>query len=237
MAPRHSPILAILTLPCLLCPRPARAHRDDYINETVVYLTLGQKELETEYWYDRGFPSGGGADFNRHNAAVEFGITNHWMVDGRVTAVSDYDTRFDSGRFETRYRFFDEGDRPVDTAVSLEVNSERASDGSNHAGIEPRLILSKDFAEKGNLTVNAAEEIPLNSGTAAFLGAFGARYNWTELVRVGSELQYNFEENLGAVIPQVWLAFSERVTLKLGYSVGFDQQPYDFARTALEVEF
>jgi hypothetical protein len=221
----------------LLSTRAASAHRDDYLNETLVFLTLERAELEAEYWFDRGWRPGEGNDFNRHNVALEWGITDHWMIDGRATAVSDDGTGFDSARVETRYRFRDEGDLPVDVAVSFEVNSEREPDGSTGVGIEPRLILSKDVGERLNFTANFAEEVPLESGHPAFLVALGSRYNWTELLRVGSELQYDFDEHSGAVIPQLWLAFPREVTVKMGYSLGFDGEIDDYARLALEVEF
>lgn len=237
MTRKHALIPVILVLPFFLWTREASAHRDDYLNETVVYLTLAKKELEAEYWFDRGWRPGPGNDFIRHNAAVEWGITDHWMVDGRVTAISVDKTRFDSARFETRYRFSDEGVLPVDFAVSFEVNSERDPDGSTNVGMEPRIILSKDLGEKLNFTANLSEEIPVDSGTPAFLAAFGARYNWTNLIRVGSEFQYNVDEHMGSVIPQIWLAFTRDVTVKVGYSAGIDQEPEDFARVALEVEF
>lgn len=239
MTRRHLRIFGILLLTVVSCTREASAHRDDYLNETLVYLTLERAELEAEYWYDRGRRSGDDADFSRHNGALEWGITNRWMLDGRVTAISQegQGTNFDSGRLESRYRFLDEGVFPVDIAGSFEVNSERESDGSTTVGIEPRLILSKDIGEKLNLTANLSEEIPLDSRSPAFLVAFGGRFNWTKLVRVGSEFQFNFDEDTGSVIPQLWLAVGQDATVKIGYSIGVDQEPDDFARVALEIEF
>jgi hypothetical protein len=234
---KYVQIIVMLTLPLFLYPQQASAHRDDYLNETVVYLTLRRGELEAEYWFDRGWRSDDEGNFTRHNAAIEWGITNHWMVDGRVTAISDNDTRFDSGRLESRYRFFDEGELPVDLAASFEINSEREPDGSTTIGIEPRVIVSRDIEERLNFTTNFSEEISLDSGTPAFLVAFGSRYNWSNLIRVGSEFQYNFDEHFGSIIPQLWLAFPQDVTVKLGYSTGIGQEPNDFVRVALEVEF
>jgi len=231
--------LTALIVAVLLCPGNANAHRDDYLNETIVYLTLARSELEAEYWFDFGRETDASADFTRHHAAVEWGITDHWMVDGRVTVLSQEGegTQFDSSRLESRYRFFDEGTLPVDIAVSFEVHSERESDGSTTVGIEPRLILSRDFGEQWNLTTNFSEEIPLDSESPAFLAALGARFTWSQLLRVGSEIQYDFGDRAGAVIPQLWFVFSPDVTLKLGYAFGVDREPEDFARIALEVEF
>jgi len=237
MTRRRARTLAMLILPLLLWTREASAHRDDYVNETLVYLTLERSELEAEYWFDRGWRPGVRNDFTRHNTAIEWGITDHWMVDGRFTAITNDATHFDSARLESRYRFLDEGTLPVDIAVSFEVNSERESDGSTTVGIEPRVILSRDFGERLNLTANLAEEIPLDSGTPAFLLALGSRFNLTKLVRVGSEFQYNFDEHSGSAIPQLWFALPRDVTVKIGYSIGIDGQPDDFVRAALEVEF
>ncbi len=221
------------------CAGQVSAHRDDYLNETIVYLTLEKSEVEAEYWFDLGRHSGATDDFSRHNTAAEWGITDKWMADGRATFVSEpgRGMTFDSGRLESRYRFSEEGVQPVDVAVSLEVNSEREPDGSRTTGLEPRLILSKDIGEKLNFTGNFSEEIPLDGEATAFLVAFGNRLNWTQLVRVGYELQYNDGSHAGSVIPQIWFAIRPAITLKLGYSARFDQEPDNFARAALEVEF
>jgi hypothetical protein len=221
------------------CAPRASAHRDDYLNETIVYLTLAQGEHEAEYWFDLGRHSEADKYFTRHNFASEWSITEKWMADGRVTFLADPNKslEFASGRFESRYRFGDEGTLPVDVAVSFEVNSERESDGSTTQGIEPRLILSKDIGEKLNFTSNMSEEVPFDAESSAFLLAFGSRFNWSQPVRVGSEVQYDFGSHAGSVIPQLWFAFKRDITVKLGYAAGFDQKPDSFARAALEVEF
>lgn len=241
--PDHAVRAAVRTF-ILLCvcvglwPRQALAHRDDYLDETLVYLTLEPHEHEVEYWFDHGTGSGPESDLIRHNTALEWGVTGHFMVDGRLTFASrgGNGTRFDSGRVESRYRFSDEGVRPVDVAASLEINTERESDGSTSTGVEPRLVLSKDVREALNFTLNLSEEIPLDSNERAFLASFGSRFNWTHLVRVGAEVHYDFDNHAGAAIPQVWFAFGHDITLKLGYSRGLDREPLDFVRGALEVE-
>jgi len=239
MTRRSVRILGMLLISVVLYTGEASAHRDDYLNETLVYRTLERSELEAEYWFDYGRQSGGHGNFSRHSTAFEWGITDSWMVEGRATVVSEegQGTNFDSGRLESRYRFLNEGVLPVDIAASFEVNSERGSDGSTTVGIEPRLILSRDFGKKLNFTVNLSEEIPLDSESPEFLVAFGSRFNWTKLVRAGSEFQYNFDEHSGSVIPQLWLSFPRDVTVKIGYSIGVDQEPDDFVRAAIEVEF
>lgn len=226
----------IVLLAIVVFPRFLHAHRDDYLEETLVYLTLEGNETELEYWFDY---VDDGRSFFRHNVAVEHGFTDKWMIDGRVTLTSGLDesSDLDSGRLETRYRFFEEGSKPMDIAISGEINTQRSEDGSRQVGIEPRLILSKDIQEKLNLTLNLSEEIPVNSGDAAFNTAFGFRGNISSLLRAGLELKYDFHEREASFIPQVWFTFPHGVTLIMGYSKGFRKSRSSFGRVAVEVEF
>jgi hypothetical protein len=219
-----------------LLPGIALAHREDYIDETLVFQTLEERGLEPEYWFDIGHRPEG--DFTRHNVALEYGITDHLMIDGRAT-VDNPDNRkanFDSARLETRGRFTEEGDWPIDVALSAEANTRRLENGHYQYGLEPRLVLSKDFA-KLNFTLNLSEELPLNRGAPSVELASGARYDATNLFRVGTELKYDVHECGGAIIPQVALAFPHEITLKVGYSKGFDQNREDFVRFVIEAEF
>ncbi len=220
------------------------AHREDYIDETLVYVTLEKGETEPEYFVDFGRKPdkseeanpGSKENFIRHSIALEHGITDQWMIDGRITLDDPEHERakFDSGRFETRYRFFEEGEKPVDTAVSLEINTERDEKGHLKTGIEPRLILSKDFGQL-NFTLNLPVEVKFDSGNTAFIPSFGVRDNVNGLLRLGSELRYNTDNHEGSIIPQIWFALPREITIKLGYSFGFDRNEEDFARIAVEV--
>jgi len=160
------------------------------------------------------------------------------MVDGRVTLdhPENRNTNFNFGRFETRYRFAEEGAWPIDVALSGEANVGRLEHGRYQYGAEPRLILSKDFS-KLNLTLNVAEELPVNRGAPSVQLASGVRYDVTPLFRFGSELKYDVHERSGSVIPQIWLAFPHDVTLKVGFSAGFDHNRENFVRFVIEVEF
>ncbi len=220
----------------LLPARITLAHREDYIDETLVFQTLEEHAVEPEYWFDYGTRPEG--DFTRHNVSLEYGITDHLMVDGRATVddPNSGNANFDSARLEVRCRFAEEGDWPVDIALSAEMNTRRLENGHYQYGFEPRLVLSKDFA-KLNFTLNVAEELPVNRGAPSVELASGARYDATKLFRFGSELKYDVHERSGAVIPQIWLAFPRDITFKAGYSKGFDQNREDFVRFVIEVEF
>lgn len=98
------------------------------------------------------------------------------MVDGRATVDNPDNGKanFDSARLEMRFRFTEEGDWPVDVAFSAEANTRRLANGHYQYGLEPRLVLSKDFA-KLNFTLNVAEELPVNRGGPSVELASGAR--------------------------------------------------------------
>jgi hypothetical protein len=227
-----------LVLLLLSFVRTASAVRDDYIDETLVFQTIDEGAIELEYWFDYGNRSHEGIYFQRHNVALEYGITHRLMIDTRLT-VEDPNggsANFDSGRFEVRYRFAEEGAWPVDVALSGELNTARLENDRRQYGIEPRLILSRDFA-KLNVTLNLAEEVPVNRGSPSLEVASGVRYSATELVRLGSELKYDVHDQSAAVIPQIWFAFPHEITLKIGYSKGFARNPENFVRFAIAMEF
>lgn len=216
----------LLLLIVLLSATPLFAHREDFVGETLVFLTLERHALEPEAFIDWS------QDERFYNAAVEYGVTDHFMVDGRVTSTGN--GSIDAARVETRYRFGEEGTWPVDTAVSFEANVEREN-GEDHYGIEPRLILSKDV-DRFNFTVNVADEIPTNGGAPALQIAGGARFDATELLRVGSELRWDEHDHSGTVVPQVWFVLPHETTLRLGYFAGFRGAPH-FVRFGIELEF
>ncbi len=232
----HALGLMCIVVGSMLSTPAAFAHREDYIDETLVYETLDKREIEPEYWLDVG--SNDRVAFWRHNVACEYGITDHWMIDARGSIINagHAATQFDAGRAETRYRFSDEGVQPIDVAVSFEANTERNAQGKQEPKIEPRLILSKDF-QRLNLTLNLPEEIDLRTGTFAFVPAWGFRYNTTHMLRWGCEMKYNTRSHEDSVVPQIWLAFPHDVTIKMGYSFGFNKNEEHFARIACEVGF
>lgn len=220
----------------MLCAVRIFAHGEDYIDETLVYTTLERGAVEPGYWFDIGRNDSG--QFMRHNLALEYGITDHWMIDARATGLDERRDgfHFDSSRLETRYRFFDEGTLPVDIAASGEINSGRDEEGHQIVGIEPRFILSKGLG-KLNLTFNLALEIPFSRHSPSLETRGGLEYGVTDFFHFGTELRYDTEEHAAAVIPQIWLTFPRNVTLKAGYSYDFGAKHERFLRTALVIEF
>lgn len=227
-----------LTFVLFSAPKLSFAHREDYIDETLVFMTISPQELELEYWADFGHRIDPKQNFFRHSFAVEYGINERWMVDTRVTldkTVAE-NLRWDSGRLETRYRFAEEGTHLVDVAISGELNAFRKEDGTSEYAIEPRLILSKDFGRL-NLTANLPVEVPIESGELELIPALGFRYDTEGVIRWGNEVKYNLNHQVGSVVPQLWLDLWEEATIKLGYSHGFGRDRESFARIAVEAEF
>jgi hypothetical protein len=220
----------------VLCAARVFALGEDYIDETLVYATLERGAVEPGYWFDIGRNDSG--QFMRHNLALEYGITDHWMIDARATVLDEIRDgfHFDSSRLETRYRFFDEGTLPVDIAASGEINSKRDDNGHQIVGIEPRLILSKELG-KLNVTLNFATEFPFTRHNPSVETRGGWEYGVADFFHFGTELRYDTQEHAVAVIPQIWFTFPRNVTLKAGYSYDFGAMHERFLRTALVIEF
>jgi hypothetical protein len=120
--PRGLMKVATLALAMLLfIPSVARAHRDDYLDETFVYVTLGRHEFEVETWAE----ARRGTDHRTvgwYTGAFEYGVSSHWMVDAAAQALHKGDGfQFGRLRLESRARFAEEGRWPVDVAASTEL--------------------------------------------------------------------------------------------------------------------
>jgi hypothetical protein len=216
----------------------ACAIADDYIDETLVYSTSDKGELELEYWVGYGRDRVSNEHFYGNTFEVEYGITKHWMIEGQVMIehLGEDRTVFEEGEFETRYRFLEEGDLPVDIALAGGLNSERNDDGKQEPSFEPRLIVSKDI-DKINVTLNLPVDIPLrDEGQGEFTPALGTSYQITSMFRVGSEVKYDVETHEGSVIPQLFIYLPHDITTRLGFSHGFSDNHEDFGRLAIEFE-
>lgn len=231
--------LSITVASCLIgLSQKAYAIADDYIDETLVYNTSDKGELELEYWFDYGRDRVSNEHFLGNTFEVEYGITKHWMIEGQVMIdhFSEDGTVFEEGEFETRYRFLEEGDLPVDVALAAELSTERDDDGKQEPSFEPRLILSKDI-DNFNVTINLPVDIPLrDEGQGEFTPALGTSYQITSMFRVGSEVKYDVETHEGSVIPQIFVYLPHDITTRLGFSHGFSDNHEDFARLAVEFE-
>lgn len=219
MKARAIPVLVVVVL-ADLHGTPVLAHRDDYLNETFVFQTLEAGEFEPEVWLDWAPQSEGRPRFATYAGAFEYGVTEHWMVDGFAgwIDVAGEDPTLHRLRAETRVRFGEEGDRPVDLAASFEVEYERhkerpAGDPSRQPEIEndlwltPRLVLSRDLPHEFNFTLHLdltreLREHRADRWTPGF--ALAARYPREAFLRYGVELRQDFgEQRQSLLVPQV----------------------------------
>lgn len=223
----------------LLIPSLAAAHRDDYIDETFVYMTLEGGARELELW-------GEVRDTQAHNTegwyttAFELGLSSHWTLDAASQIVhKGKDLDFGRFRSETRYRFANEGDWPLDLAASAEYELEtRAVTGrETEQTFTPRLVLSKDLTPKLNTTLNLDAPLSLSEGGLSFAYALGLRYPAEGLLRVGTELKGQPSAHTATLFPQLWWALPHDNTIKVGTGIGLTDRTDRFVvRGVFEVE-
>ncbi|HEX9148755.1 MAG TPA: hypothetical protein VF958_06285 [Thermoanaerobaculia bacterium] len=218
-----------------LSPAAVRAHKDDYLADTFVFLTLEARELELEYWLDaQDGPRG-----LLHTWGAEYGITDHLMADlsARWLEREGGPTTFRQGFFELRYRFGEEGRHVLDPAASVEYEIRRSPDGARRKLLEPRIVLSRDFAG-WNATLNLFYAIVVDeTRRSAFEGAAGLRSpafgRWSGGLEIRREVAL---ENETLVIPQVWFRISPEAYVKAGGGKNFAREKNAFVRIAFEIE-
>ena len=239
MLPRSLLLCFLFLIVCCALSRNAFAHRDDYINETFVFQTLTKGEFEPEYTLDF-HTSKSDVNFFANSLAFEYGITNRWMIDGIGTlqTTTDGHNSFHRSRVETRYRFGEEGEHPIDVAMSLEYEFENG--GEKEHFLNPRIVLSKDLLPQLNTTLNLFSELRVADSFHARVGyAFALRYPAESFLRYGIEIQgLHPGPNELAIIPQIWFAFPHEITWKLGSGI-YAVHPSErfFVRSTFEVEF
>lgn len=209
--------------PLLLLPAPVSAHREDYLNKTFVYETVEPKALELEYWTQYGSAATSPVRLVewQQSGAVEYGITGHWMVEGNVTfrRLPGGEFRYLDTRVESRFRLFEEGDKFLDPAFSVEYTHSN-EDGRTEHIIEPTFVVSKDFSRL-NITFDFSLAKAVNTDEKVEAGyAVASRYDFRRLFRVGLEAQGEFTHNAPHyIIPQIHLLLPHDITPKLGVGI------------------
>lgn len=219
----------------------AFAHRDDYIDETFVYQTLGRGEREIELW---GEIHDGNDRHPRpwYTGAFEYGATSRWTIDAAAQWVQD-PSGLGFGRFraETRYRFADEGLAPLDLAASVEyeIETARATGAEQEHVLTPRLVVSRDLSSAFNTTLNLDLPITLSADpTVQVRYALAARFPAEGLIRVGTEFKQTPAEKSATLFPQLWFALPREITFKLGMGIGLGSADDPLVgRVVVESEF
>lgn len=231
------PRLHTLVILFFLLPSAAKAHKDDYLTDTFVFVTLDRNEVEIEYFLDGQFsPRALG-----HRLGVEYGFSDHLMGDVAMSWMqySGGPTVFNEGFLELRYRFGEESEHFLDPAMSVEYRVERdRAEGKTRHLLEPRLVFNKDVGDY-NFTLNLAYAIDVETpGESAPEVALGFRSPALGPFRAGLELSRELAiENVFSVIPQVWMRFSKDAYVKVGLGKNLAAGRESFVRVAVEMEF
>jgi hypothetical protein len=230
---REAVAIAVLVL---FAFRPAAlAHRDDYLNETLVYRTVDRGVTELENWFDLDQPRSESAFF-QHTLDIEHGVSDHFTLSALVgfdSARRGYN--YGRSQLEARYRFGEENPNGISIAATVEFENDQL-ERSDH--VSPRIILNRDFKDF-NIALNLFPQFELRGHEGhAFGYAIGLRYGQEQLVRCGLEIQETVGERcLGQVIPQLWIRLPYGLDLKIGYGQRLTSGADNFFRIIVETEF
>ena len=219
----------------------ARADRRDFIR-AYQYATQPEGNLEVEIWNDVDAPATGGFDqaVVTPRVELEYGITDHWDIAlyHVLEQTPAEGLHFDSWRVESRYRFAERGQWPVDVMVYLEA--ERPAAFTEPWELEEKLILGKDLGPLQLVLNLVAEQKVLHAGEGHLWEIdTGARYELSPAFHIGAEF-WTTQETAGGVTegsyyvgPSVsWAGSKIWVQLGAGFGLG-DSSGATFVRSVL----
>ena len=199
-APRIASLVTAAAAGALVLGHAGAAHADRRaFGYTYEYNTMAAGGLDLELWNTQSRTTfDGGAAGLEWKAELEYGITDHWDIalyqvfaqGGTEGAVA-----YDETTVETRYRFAERGQWPVDVLVYFELAK---GFGVTKWDVEPKLVLARDLG-KLSLNLNLTPELEIAKhreagATEAELEAelepewaFGATYEVSPRWKVGGE--------------------------------------------------
>jgi hypothetical protein len=220
----------------VLSSSPASADRKSF-GHTYEYATLPEGQTELEIWHTelRDTTAAASAQRFEEKLEIEHGITDHWDISMYTVlaqvaggqGVMDESLGLDGIRFETRYRFADRGELPVDTVAYFEVAKDF---GTSVYELEAKGIFARDF-DRLTVAGNIIGEVQLGKDvpeTQLELGwAVGASYELSAKWRAGVETwgQHQGDETRASVGPAIGWAPSSKlwVVLSGGFGVATEQ--------------
>jgi hypothetical protein len=141
--------------------RAATADRRAFTH-TNEYQTQMEGVVEIEYWLTHQQAKFDMASSRalEQQIEIEYGLTDHWdlALYQNFTQAADGPFSYSETKLETRYRLGERGENPVDVLGYLEI--ERPQAGSTWK-VEPKLVLSKDFA-KTTVALNLIPELVIS---------------------------------------------------------------------------
>ena len=208
----------------------AAADRKSFTN-TYEYATLPEGQTEVELWHTESQARWGHAPQTfEERIEVEHGITDNWDA-AMYTVLKQISPAepmagtplgLDSVRLETRYRFADRGQWPVDTVAYFEIGKDF---GLSHYELEAKGIFARDF-DRITAAANVIAELTVGrdvpSQTFAIGWAGGATYEVTPKVRLGGESWGSRESGAtyASAGPAISLAPSAKLWLALTAGFG-----------------
>ena len=177
---------------------PARADYKAFAH-VYPYFTQPQGGKEIEVW--TSLETGDLNKFSsttliQQNVEIEYGITDHWDVSfySIFQQPPQQSYRLDAFSLETRYRFAERGQLPVDTEVYLEF--EQPTDFNQPSELEGKLILEKGYKHFfSELNLYGEFKLTNNQQFGYLLGADGGSgYEITRAFRVGIEYLLNWQQ-------------------------------------------
>jgi hypothetical protein len=210
------------------------------------YQTQQEGAVEIEYWLTHQqakFDAASSRTFEQQ-IEIEYGLTDHWDIAlyQKFQQVADGPFSYSETKLETRYRFCERGENPVDILGYLELARPQAGSAWK---IEPKLVLSKDFA-KTTVALNLIPELVIarekEDGTTKTKFEFepgwalGATFEASPKWKVGAEtwgaIEHPFESAEREVSayagPSVGFAPSSKFWLALTTGVGLTEDAKDF---------
>jgi len=173
---------------------PAHADRRAY-GYTYEYQTMPEGGLDLEIWNSQHRPDlSSSANTFELKIETEYGITDHWDIAlyQIFTQESGGPLSYDATSLETRYRFAERGELPIDTLVYFEVVKPLNEDG---AELEWKLILGRDIGPV-TLNLNLIAELLLGNGNSFFVPGWsvGASYEFVPAFKLGVETFGEYSE-------------------------------------------
>ena len=226
----------------------AHADRRSFTN-TYEYSTMPEGKTAFEFWHTQSRDSWDADAAQRYQQIfeIEHGITDHWdfalyTVLAQVAATDPAAVEplhLDSLRMETRYRFADRGELPIDALVYFEVAKDF---GTSVYEIEGKGVFARDFdrfTAAANLIgeLVAGHDVP---DTHLIVGwAAGLTYEAHPKLRLGAETWGEREQGVVTALagPAVNIAPSGNLWLTITAGFGLtDAAPAAVGRLILGVE-
>ena len=204
------------------------------------YQTTRKGELEWEVYSDynmRDFDNDDTHSFKQQHE-LEYGLTHRWQWAYYEVFRWDQpnDWQRDSFKIETKYRFLESGELPVDIALYGEYKNPNGRQKTASDELEGKLILSRDFG-LWNVVANLITERKINEHedlqweyTAGISRALNSR------VRLGLEVKETRREL--QLMPVVAAMLTPHSRILFGPAFGLTRASDDLQlRSILEIEF